>query len=1399
MIKGIPSYRTSQLGADYKKNHVTELVRNEKPNVLGIQETKMSNVNLCLIRSIRGNHNVDFVAESVVGASGGSRHKDELYRELLNIMSSIDAVWILIRDFNVVCSQDERLSTLFVKREAKAFNEFIANEGLHELPIGGRRFTRFNIEGSKLSKLDRFLVSNHFFDIWRDVEDINHLNRPKFYSKLFKRLDQNDAAFLEAEFTMDEVKAAVWECSSMKSPGPDGLKINLSKSILFGIGILIDDVASVARAINCSYYSLSFTYLGLPVGKSMKRVDAWNDVVLRLTKRLTLWKNNLLSIGGRLTLSKRRRFFWGFKENEKKIVLVRWQKILADKKDGGLGVGSIKAKNLSLLGKWRWRFLNDKEALWRKVISKMYGSGGGFDVIRGFRQKSSIWVSIIGSCSELNEFQISLSSLIVKKNSNGRQTLFWKDTWLKDIGPLKFRFPRLYALELNKDCFIADRCSKIDDIWQRNWAWRRLLTGRALSDLSSLNVLIFGLVLDCATKDKWTWSLENSGKFSVRSLCKAIHNKLFVSEGDSPFLGGILGCLERLEAIRRASQKPLKDREVLPMHVSFTVFGCLFATVRGYFEFDVEKFDGSNDFGLWRVKMRCLLIQHGWEAALDPLSGTMTDADKTAALKTDVYKKAHSALLLCLDNKELKKRTDAKDDGDGLYVRGRLDHRGNQGRGSSRSKLKGKGTYKLKCYICYSEDHLKKDCPKRNKKKSTSFIKKNARQGSSMHSEGYDNGDLLMAVSRERFFEWIIDSGGSFHMTHRRDFLFDFKKFNGGTVLLGDNRACVIIGIGKVRVQMKDGSIFVLENGNCVYSLDGYAESGEASVGIKEKESLAQVWHKRMDHISEACLHKLEKERVSFGRGQHTIEGIMDYVHADLWGPSRVESKSGCRYFSSIVDDYSRRVWVHFLRHKNEAFSKFKEWKCLLIQSGFPDSFWAKAKVTTAYLINRSPSTALEKNTPMYLWSGHLENYEMLRIFGCVAYSHVNQEKLKPKAIKCIFLGYPDGVKGYRLWRLDDVKPKIIISRDVVFNESLMYNDTLKGAGAADFGKEVKFEVELQGSRAFAIVEEEDTHEPITFQEVINSSEKDEWVCAMEEETSSLKKNHTWELVDQPPARLVAQRFTQRAWIDYNKVFLSVVLHTSIRVILSLTACEDYELEQLDVKTAFLHAAATMIAAFTSKSLHQELGPARKILGMEIVRDRGSLMYLMVCTRPDITYAVSIVRRYLANPGLVYGRDQGKHVDIDGFVDADYAKDPDKGRSITGYVFMVHGCVVSWKATLQHVVALSTTEAEYMTLTEAVKESIWLKGLLIKLGVNLMLVVVNCDNQSAIHLSRNAMFHKRTKHISVRYHFIREIVKSKEIKVAKIGTKDNAADAFTKVVSGLKFKYCMEILGVRIN
>nr|GEY98543.1 hypothetical protein [Tanacetum cinerariifolium] len=128
---------------------------------------------------------------------------------------------------------------------------------------------------------------------------------------------------------------------------------------------------------------------------------------------------------------------------------------------------------------------------------------------------------------------------------------------------------------------------------------------------------------------------------------------------------------------------------------------------------------------------------------------------------------------------------------------------------------------------------------------------------------------------------------------------------------------------------------------------------------------------------------------------------------------------------------------------------------------------------------------------------------------------------------------------------------------------------------------------------------------------------------------------------------------------------------------------------------------------------------------------------------------------------------------------------------------MHQGCVVSWKATLQHMVALLTTKAEYMALTEAVKEAIWLRGLLEELGVEHNRVTVNCDNQGVIHLLRNHVFHERTKHINVRYHFIREVLEVKTVEVLKVGTEHNAADALTKEVR--ENKLCTSFFQILIN
>ncbi|GKC92424.1 hypothetical protein Tco_1157866 [Tanacetum coccineum] len=317
--------------------------------------------------------------------------------------------------------------------------------------------------------------------------------------------------------------------------------------------------------------------------------------------------------------------------------------------------------------------------------------------------------------------------------------------------------------------------------------------------------------------------------------------------------------------------------------------------------FDIEKFDEKNDFGLWQIKMRALMVQLGCDAALEALPADMEAGEKAALMK-----KAYSTLILCLgdrvlrevtketstagiwtkltslymtkslanrlylkkklytynmspgtklgdhidefnklildlanidieiededqalmlltslpssyknfmetllygresltmedvlatlNSRELKKRTEGtkEETGDGLYVRGRSDHSGKaHSSGSSQFKSRG-GTGKL-----------------------NGFVKKGKRDQDSDSSDDEGNtyfGEALVVVGNDEMIELVMDSGGSYHMTHMRDFLYDFKVVDGGSVQLGDNRTCTIKGTGKMKIQLHNGSSFILED-----------------------------------------------------------------------------------------------------------------------------------------------------------------------------------------------------------------------------------------------------------------------------------------------------------------------------------------------------------------------------------------------------------------------------------------------------------------------------------------------------------------------------------------------------------------------------------------------------------
>ena len=155
--------------------------------------------------------------------------------------------------------------------------------------------------------------------------------------------------------------------------------------------------------------------------------------------------------------------------------------------------------------------------------------------------------------------------------------------------------------------------------------------------------------------------------------------------------------------------------------------------------------------------------------------------------------------------------------------------------------------------------------------------------------------------------------------------------------------------------------------------------------------------------------------------------------------------------------------------------------------------------------------------------------------------------------------------------------------------------------------------------------------------------------------------------------------------------------------------------------------------------------------------------------------------------GLLYKK--GEHCKLVGYCDVDYPGDHDNRRSTTGYVFKLGSGTISWCSKRQPTVSLSTTEAEYRAAAMVAQESTWLIQLMNNLHQPVDYVIpLYCDNQSAIRLVENLVFHARMKHVEVHYHFLREKVQLEEIEMRQIKTNDQVADLFTKSLSMSKFE-----------
>ncbi|KAE8707953.1 putative beta-1,3-galactosyltransferase 20 [Hibiscus syriacus] len=582
--------------------------------------------------------------------------------------------------------------------------------------------------------------------------------------------------------------------------------------------------------------------------------------------------------------------------------------------------------------------------------------------------------------------------------------------------------------------------------------------------------------------------------------------------------------------------------------------------------------------------------------------------------------------------------------------------------------------------------------------------------------------------------------------------------------------------------------------------------AGEKSLQILEKKGLLKGAKACKLKFYEHCVLGKQK-RVKFGT---TIHNTKDDFSRRVWVYPMKSKDKVLQIFlkwKNMIENQTGRK-IKRLRTDNEGEYKkrmnrtlLEKVRCMLSNTGLGKTFWAEAVTYAVHLINRLPSSAIGGKTPLEVWSGKpATDYDSLHVFGSTAYYHVKESKLDPRAKKALFMGITHGVKGFRLWCLDT--NKIICSRDVTFDESALVKkvefqqtmipevDAVDSSTPIEESKdeEVQTQEPLETPEPLAVIRPRreirrparfvdmvayalpvvDDDIPITYQEAIQSLESDKWKSAMDEEMQSLQKNNTWKLTQLPKG------YAQKEGINYNEVFSPVVKHSSIRILLALVAQLNLELAQLDVKMAFLHSDLEEEIYMTqpkgykdgggekwvcklNKSLYglkqslrqcSQLSPKTneervykaKVLYANAVE---SLMYAMVCTRPDISQAVGVVSRYMHDPGeghwqavkwilqylqqtvdvgLVFEQDETLGQCVVGYANSDYASDLDK-------------------------LAFSTTDAEYMAVSEAVKEAICLNGLMEDLGVVQSHISLYCDSQSAIHFAKNQVYHSRIKHI----------------------------------------------------